>query len=72
MTISLPLDQMSVEEKLRLMETIWDDLSQHEQEIPPPEWHGKILRSIEIAVERGEEVFDDWEIAKKRIRDSLG
>jgi len=71
MTISLPLAQMSVEEKLQVMEAIWDDLSQHAEEMEPPAWHGKVLKGIESAVESGQEGFDDWERAKRRIRDNL-
>lgn len=71
MTISLPLDQMSVEEKLQVMEAIWDDLSQRADEMQPPAWHGKVLEALEAAIERGEETFEDWEAAKRRIRDSL-
>ena len=71
MTISLPLDQMSVEEKLQLMEAIWDDLIQHPDEVQPQAWHGKVLEAIEEAIARGEETFDDWEVAKRRIRDDL-
>lgn len=71
MTISLPLDEMAVEEKLQLMEAIWDDLSRHADEMEPPAWHGKVLKELEAAIERGEETFEDWETAKRRIRDSL-
>ena len=71
MTISLPLDQMSVEEKLQVMEAIWDDLSQHPDEMQSQAWHGKVLKAMEEAVARGEETFDDWETAKRRIRDDL-
>jgi hypothetical protein len=72
MNISLPLEQMTVEEKLQMMEAIWDDLSQNADEIQPPSWHGKVLEAMELAIERGEETFDDWETAKQRIRDSVG
>ncbi len=71
MNISLPLEQMSIEEKLQVMETIWDDLSRRAESLAPPPWHGKVLEAIEAAVERGEESFDDWEVAKKRLRDTL-
>ncbi|MCG2601113.1 MAG: addiction module protein [Achromobacter sp.] len=71
MTISLPLDEMTVEEKLQLMEAIWDDLSRHADEMEPPAWHGKVLKELEAAIERGDETFEDWETAKRRIRDSL-
>ena len=71
MNITLPLKQMSTEEKLQVMEAIWDDLNQPADELQPPAWHGKVLEAIEAAIERGEETFDDWETAKQRIRDNL-
>ncbi len=71
MPISLPLQTMSVEEKLQVMEAVWDDLSRHADQMQPPPWHGKVLDAMEAAIERGEEAFDEWEAAKQRIRDSL-
>jgi Putative addiction module component len=71
MSISLPLAQMTVEEKLQVMEVIWDDLRRHPDALQPPDWHGKALDAIEASIERGEETFDDWEKAKQRIRDNL-
>ena len=71
MNITLPLKQMTIEEKLQAMETIWDDLNQPEQEIQPPAWHGIALEVIAVAIDRGEESFDDWETAKQRIRNQI-
>ena len=67
MNISLPLDEMTVEEKLQLMEALWDDLSRHADEMEPPAWHGELLAEREAAVARGDEAFEDWETAKQRI-----
>jgi len=36
MPISLPLQAMSVAEKLQVIEAIWDDLSRHADELQPP------------------------------------
>ena len=71
MNITLPLKQMTIEEKLQAMEAIWDDLNQPEQEIQPPPWHGKALEAIAAAIDRGEANFDDWETAKQRIRNQI-
>jgi hypothetical protein len=35
----LPLDQMTLEEKLRAMEAIWRSLSKHENQVATPDWH---------------------------------
>lgn len=62
---------MTIEEKLQIMEAIWDDLSQHADEIPPPAWHGELLAEREATVARGDEVFEDWETAKQRIEKEI-
>mgnify|MGYP006266414529 CR=1 FL=1 len=71
MSISLPLKEMTIEEKLEIMEAIWDDLSQHADEMPPPAWHGELLEEREAAIVRGDETFEDWDIAKQRIEKEI-
>jgi hypothetical protein len=39
MTTDFSIEDMSVEEKLALMERLWDDLSRRPENIPSPEWH---------------------------------
>jgi len=67
----LQLDQMTLEEKLRTMEALWDDLCRHEDQIQSPPWHEEILRERGKRVQSGQETFIDWEAAKKEIRDRL-
>ncbi|MBI4027932.1 MAG: addiction module protein [Verrucomicrobia bacterium] len=69
MATLLPLDQMTLEDKLRAMEEIWDDLRLQEERLPVPEWHKKVLDERERLVREGKAHFTDWETAKKRITD---
>ncbi len=55
-------------EKIRLMESLWTDLSGHGEEIDSPQWHEGLLRQTEQRVAAGEEEAVDWDEAKKRIR----
>ncbi len=71
MEITLPLEKMSIEDKIRTMETIWDDLCQTAESIPSPSWHKDILDEREKAIENGEEEFIDWSEAKKQIQDKI-
>ena len=43
MSIALPLDQMTIAEKLEVMESLWVDLSQRPAELPSPDWHQDVL-----------------------------
>lgn len=69
--IPLPLNEMSVEEKLQAMEMLWEDLSRRPEDVPSPEWHDTVLREREAALDRGQEEVEDWESAKRRIRNEL-
>lgn len=69
MTASLPLDQMSTEEKLRALEALWADLSQTAETRLAPQWHHDVLSARERKIDEGTSVFSDWADAKKRIRD---
>lgn len=71
MNISLPLDQMTTEEKLRVMEDLWADLTRNEQEFQSPAWHEQVLKERAERVRSGQEAFIDWETAKKQLRDRL-
>lgn len=71
MSVSLPLDEMTVLEKLQLMEMIWDDLSRNAEAMEPPAWHGELLAAREAANAHGKETFEDWEVAKERLEKDL-
>lgn len=68
MSIMLPLDEMTVAEKLQLMEAIWDDLTRHDEAVESPEWHRDVLAERERRIESGEARFILWEEAKADIR----
>jgi hypothetical protein len=67
MIAMLHLDQMTLEEKLRAMEALWDDLCRREEAVPMPQWQKDLLDERERLVEHGKAQFLDWETAKKRI-----
>jgi len=71
MDITLPLDQMTIAEKLRVMESLWADLSRDEQQLESPAWHEQVLKERDQRVRSGEEAFIDWETAKQQFRERL-
>ena len=71
MAVDLPLHEMSVEEKLQLMEAIWADLSREPERVESPTWHQEVLEETERRVASGQAVFTDWDAAKRSIRDRL-
>lgn len=64
----LSLNQMTVSEKLKIMEKIWDDLCHTTASLPSPDWHGDVLSTREQRVRKGTATFSDWSKAKQKIR----
>lgn len=71
MLVTLPLEDMSIEEKLQTMEALWDDLCKNADRIKSPSWHQEILDERERSLKNGDDEFVDWDRAKKNIRDSI-
>jgi len=67
MPIELEIKKMTVAEKLRAMEALWDDLCRRDA-VPVPQWHREILDQRERLIKKGKAKFIDWETAKKQIR----
>ena len=67
----LPLEQMTIQDKMRTMEDLWDNLCRHSDQLQSPEWHQNILADREQSICVGVAVFEDWSAAKKRIRETL-
>jgi len=68
--ISLPIDEMSNEEKIGVIETLWDDLCKQKSEISPPRWHREVLADRERwAQDQREEALETWKEAKRMIND---
>ena len=65
---ALEIQQLPREEKLRLMEALWADLSRDEAEVESPAWLADALRETAERVAHGEEKILDWEQAKAKLR----
>lgn len=71
MSITIPLEKMSIEEKIQAMESIWDDLCNKADSIASPSWHKEVLVEREKGIKRGDDKFVDWDTAKKNIRKEI-
>jgi hypothetical protein len=64
---SIQIDRMTLAEKLRTMEMLWDELCRREADIPVPSWQKEILDERERLIEQGKARFSNWENARKRL-----
>ena len=71
MSIHLPLDQMTLADKLEVMETLWADLSRSPADLPSPDWHRDVLQERKRLVADGKLKFLDWETAIAELRNEV-
>jgi hypothetical protein len=60
-----------MDDKIRAMESLRDDLCGLADSIASPSWHGNVLAGRETAIRSGRDRFEDWEIAKLEIEHDL-
>jgi hypothetical protein len=70
-TMSINLHKMTIEEKIKTMELLWDDICRNVPDFASPPWHGEILKDREEKIKQGKEEYIDWEKAKKDVWDSV-
>lgn len=69
--MDIPIDQMSVTEKLEAISLIWDSLGDTPEQIPVPDWQRDELKRRGERLDSGESIVSDWDEAEKRF-DQLG
>lgn len=68
MADAIEIAHLSKEEKLRIMEAIWEDLSRDEAQVESPGWHQEALDETERRLRSGQESIKDWGEAKGELR----
>lgn len=71
MSIDLPLDNMTLADKLAAMELLWADISRRPTDLPSPGWHKEILDERRRHVAEGKLTIIDWDTAILDLRKEL-
>jgi hypothetical protein len=71
MSIALPLDQMTIAEKLEAMESLWADLSKRPADLLLPDWHRNELAERRQLADEGRLQFVAWDDAISQIRKDI-
>ena len=67
MSTEIPLETMSVSEKVRLLEKVWDSLCSKSGDVRSPEWHREVLETRKRRLEEGQATLSTWSEAKARL-----
>lgn len=67
----LPLEKMTTEDKLAVMEQLWENLCRNPESISSPPWHEEILSARGKRVQEGKAKFSGIAAVRDRIRKSI-
>ena len=60
--------ELTLSEKLQLLEDLWDSIAQAPEQIPVLDWQKEELAKRKAAYLQNPDSGSSWEVAKKRIR----
>jgi len=77
MTNRVPLppagfDDLSVEDQIDYVQSLWDRIAANLDQVPVPEWHRGVLDERLAAHEANPEAARPWEEVRDEIRSKLG
>ena len=70
MSVEITLDNLSVSEKVRLLERVWDSLCSKSGDVRSPDWHREVLETRKRRLEEGRATVSPWSEAKARLLDA--
>ncbi len=68
----LPLESMTIAEKMDVIDRIMNDLSRNSSAVPVIEWHGEMLKQRLENLKNGTDRFITLDEAEARIREKTG
>ena len=67
MSIEIPLETLSVSEKVCLLERVWESLCSQPGDVRSPEWHRDVLEARKRRLQDGRATVSPWNEAKARL-----
>jgi len=64
-------DDLSVDEKIDYLESLWDRVAASPETIPVPDWHRDIIGERMKDLDANPDAGDSWEAVQKRLRKKL-
>lgn len=64
-------DELSVDEKIDYLQSLWDRIAASPETIPVPDRHGEILDKRLKDLEADPDAGDSWEVVQERLRKKL-
>ena len=64
-------DDLSVDEQIEYVQSLWDRIAATPARVPEPEWHREILDERLKDYEANPNAGESWNVVRERLRDQL-
>ena len=64
-------DELSVEEQIDYVQSLWDRIAASPERVPVPDWHREVLDERLKDYEAKSDVGESWDVVRERLRDKL-
>lgn len=64
-------DDLSIDEKIDYLQSLWDRIAASPEAVPIPEWHREILDQRIKDLEDNPGAGDNWDVVQERLRRKL-
>jgi len=64
-------DALTVEEQIDYVQSLWDHIAAHPEQIPVPDWHKEVLAERLAAYQANPSEGKTWEEVEQEIREKL-
>ena len=64
-------DELSVDEKIDYLQSLWDRIAATPEQVPVPEWHREVLDERLKHDEANPDAGATWDVVRERLRDNL-
>ena len=65
------LDALSVEEQIHYVQSLWDHIAAHPEQVPVPDWHREIIAERLAAYRANPDESKTWQEVEKDLRARL-
>lgn len=65
-------DDLSVDEKIDYLQSLWDRIAATPETIPVPDWHREIIDERVKELDVDPDAGDDWDVVQERLRKKFG
>ena len=64
-------DDLSVDEQIEYVQSLWDRIAATPEQVPVPEWHREILDERLKDDDASPDAGESWDVVRQRLRDKF-